>query len=145
MTLLLRFILITLRCHRRGTFLASNFDEITCDCFIRLSTISTGPFFYSSLDTLPPGYQAIARHIEECAAECLASPRSKFVFRMFFVGHGHVHAKTRKDLMPIFSTTTTRGMEEINSVRSATVIDRFPRLRLCEVSDEQRLQGVSVA
>lgn len=63
------------------------FDEITCDCFLRISTISTGPFFYSSLDTLPPGYQAIARHIEECAAECLASPRSKFVFRMFFVGH----------------------------------------------------------
>jgi hypothetical protein len=99
------------------------FDEITCDFFLRLSTISTGPFFYSSLDALPPGYQAIARHIEEFAAECLASPRSKFVFRMFFVGHGHVHAKTRKDLTPIFSATY--GMAAIDCIRSATFIDRF--------------------
>jgi hypothetical protein len=92
------------------------------DCYVYLEDISPGKFFHAIDNEVPEGYHHLSRAIERCASRHLKGPKSKFSFRLYIIGHGKTRAKTREDLVPIYSTTC--GMQEIDSERTAIVIDR---------------------
>lgn len=95
------------------------FETINIDCYVRLAGINAGCFFYESAYVLPDAYTAIFKHVEDASIKYLKDGRSRFVFRLFVVGHGDKE-QDRADMVPIYSATC--GMQGMDPAKRKTVV-----------------------
>jgi hypothetical protein len=101
------------------------FDTIHIDCYTRFAGANEGSLFYRPAYTLPDAYIGSFKHIEDASLKYLKDSRSRFVFRLFVVGHGEDEDEPyRSDMVPVYSATC--GMQAMYpTMRAALVFQRF--------------------